>query len=96
MSELEDVASYIFMWNSLSDACPTCASLNGQDFRDQDIYQEVLWSPIWGNIWNLNADHSMAHGGAQHNCRCQLTVRVEFDWNKWSVIKELREANSLF
>jgi hypothetical protein len=40
---------------------------------DQDIFQNVLWDVFWGNIWNLDADHSLAHP----NCRCQLAVRVE-------------------
>ena len=98
MSELEDIASYIFMWISHLDesACKKCRALNGQEFRDQDIYQETLWSAIYGDVWDLNADHSLAHGRSPHNCRCQVTVRVEFDWANWEAIKEMREAYRLF
>ena len=97
MSGLEDIASYIFMWISHLDvkACKKCRALHGQEFRDQDIYQETLWSAIYGDVWDLNADHSLAHGRAQHNCRCQVTVRVEFDWDKWRVLQDIKEEHFL-
>jgi len=84
----EEEISYVFAWHALSDACPICRSLNGQEFRDQNLFQEKVWSPIWGDIWDLNADHSLAHGEHQYNCRCQLEVRVEFD------ITEIEEYNT--
>ena len=90
--KLQDVATYIFTWFSLSDACRKCRALNGRDFHDQDLFQEVLWDPVWGDLWDLNADHSLAHGREQHNCRCQLTVRVEFDWSKWRELNDFRNA----
>lgn len=95
MSELEDIATYIFMWNSLSDACPKCRSLNMREYRDQSIYQNVLWDSWYGNVWDLNRDRSLMHG-ASGTCRCQLTVRVEFDWSNWDALKEMHEAHSLF
>jgi len=66
------------MWNALSDACKYCAILNGREWTDQDIFQSVLWDPIWGNLWDLDAGRSLMHGGVG-TCRCQLTVRVEMD-----------------
>ena len=92
MSELEGIATYIFTWFSHADACKKCLALNGRDFHDQDLFQEVLWDPIWGDLWDLNADHSLAHGRQQYNCRCQLTVRVEFDWSKWQELTDFRSA----
>lgn len=86
--QLKGVATYIFTWQALSDACPKCRSLNGKEYRDQNIYQNTLWDVIWGDIWDLNADHSLTHP----NCRCQLTVRVDFDWSKWNAFKELNET----
>ena len=64
--------SYIFAWHSLGDACPKCQRLNGREWRDQDLFQNTLWDSFEGNIWNLDADHTLAHP----NCRCQLEVRV--------------------
>ena len=84
------------MWQALSDACKKCAVLNGREWRDQNLYQNVLWDPVWGNLWDLDADHSLAHGVKQYNCRCQLTVRVEFDWANWDVLREIHEAHALF
>jgi len=92
VSELQDIADYIFTWQALTDACPKCQSLNGQEFRDQDLFQEVLFSVVWGDIWDLNRDHTLAHP----NCRCQLTVRVEFDWANWETLQELHETIMLF
>ena len=96
--ELEGIATYIFTWFSHLDAkaCSKCRSLNRRDYRDQNIHQEVLWDPWYGNIWDLDADHSLAHGVKQYNCRCQLTVRVEFDWSKWRALQELRETISRY
>lgn len=71
MSSVEWV-EYVFAWHALSDACPKCISLNGREYRDQNLFQEVLWDPWYGNIWNLDAGHSLAHP----NCRCQVEVRV--------------------
>lgn len=92
---MSDGFSYAFRWNALSDACPKCRQLNGREWHDQDLFQGVLWDSIWGNIWNLDAGHSLAHP----NCRCQLSVRVnvafrdlqvEFE-NLLRVLRALRE-----
>lgn len=67
------IVDYAFVWHALADACPKCKSLNARQWREgQDIYKNVLWDTFWGNIWDLNADHSLAHP----NCRCQLEVLV--------------------
>ena len=73
----------VFMWHSLSDACPKCRSLNGHEWREQDLFQNTLWDAVWGDVWNLNADYSLAHP----NCRCQLEVRVEVK------LEEIAELN---
>lgn len=75
MTDTEYGLTYIFMWHSLSDACPKCRHLDGKEWRDQDLYQDVLWDYFFGNIWDLNANHPLTHP----NCRCQLEVRVEFN-----------------
>jgi len=72
---MSEPISYVFSWRALSDACPKCQALNGQEWNDQDLFQNTLWDPIYGDIWNLDADHTLAHP----NCRCQLEVRVNFD-----------------
>jgi len=92
MSSPDDAISYVFMWHSLSDACEKCRHLNGREWRDQDLFQQVLWDPIWGNLWNLDTDQKLTHP----NCRCQLEVRVEFDWSKWEEFQELQETIGLF
>jgi len=73
MSDVENAISYVFAWHALSDACPKCQALNGREWREQDLFQNMLWDPIYGDIWNLDASHTLAHP----NCRCQLEVRVE-------------------
>jgi len=89
MSTKEDYISYVFAWHSLSDACDKCKKLDGREWHDQNIYQGRLWDYIYGDVWNLDGNHSMAHGMYQYNCRCQLEVRVIFDWDK------IRELNLL-
>jgi len=56
--------------------------LNGRQWTDQDLFQSVLWDQIWGNVWNLDEDHSMAHGEHQYNCRCTLEVTVDVHLEK--------------
>lgn len=70
---MSEAVSYVFAWHALSDACPKCQKLNGREWHDQDIFQNTLWDPIYGDIWNLDASQTLAHP----NCRCQLEVRVE-------------------
>lgn len=87
----EDV-SYVFAWHALSDACPKCRSLNGQEFHDQNIFQSVVWSSIWGSVWHLDEGHTLAHP----NCRCQLELRVtiqplDFTRELTRLLTELRE-----
>jgi len=80
----EDYITYIFAWHAHGDelTCEKCRHLNGREWREQDIFQQVLWDPIGGDVWNLDEDHSVAHGKGQYNCRCQLTVRVEIHIEK--------------
>jgi len=92
MTEFEDIATYIFTWHAFSDACRKCRYLDGKEWSDQDLFQEVLWDPIWGDIWDLDAGHSLAHGREQYNCRCQLTVRVEkIEFEQLSDVQELND-----
>ena len=90
-TELQGIATYIFQWQALSDACKRCASLNMREWHDQNLYNEVLWDWWWGRIWDLNVDRSLMHG-ASGTCRCQLTVRVECDWNKSKWFQDLKES----
>lgn len=70
----EEYINYVFLWHSLADACLKCRSLNGQEFHDQDLFQHVLWSPIWGDIFDLDLGLPLTHGGPGNNCRCQCEV----------------------
>ena len=84
------IVENVFAWHALNDACPKCRALNGKEWRNQDLFQNVLWDAIWGDIWDLVADHTLAHP----NCRCQLEVRFEPVANR-DVKQMLREAKGL-
>jgi len=46
-----------------------------KEYANPNIYQERLWDPIWGDIWDFNSG-TLAHP----NCRCQLAlIKVEVD-----------------
>lgn len=47
-------------------------------------------SDTHGAIWDLNADHSLAHGARRYRCRCTLEVDVEVDWDKIEEFNELK------
>lgn len=88
LQELQDVATYIFTWFACSDACKKCRALHGRDFHHQNLYQNTLFDVIWGDIWDLNRDVEITH---LHG-RCQLTVRVLFNWDKWRELNEFRQT----
>jgi len=90
----ETAVSYVFAWHALSDACPKCRALNGREWHDQDLFQDVLWDPIHGNLWDLNVDRSLMHGGSG-TCRCQLEVRIHVDVNAVPSYVELVELTEM-
>jgi len=96
MSEVEDAISYVFMWHALSDACPKCQALNGKEWLDQDLFTHTVWDSVYGDVWDLDADHSLAHGAQQYNCRCQLEVRVAVELDELNEYAEFRELLRMF
>lgn len=92
MSELEGVASYVFRWTAHATACRKCQDLSSREWRGQDLFQPELIDPVHGAVWDLDADHSLAHGRLRYNCRCQLTVYVELDWSEWEELNHFRET----
>ncbi len=67
------LVTYVFSWHALSDACPKCRSLHMKEWRESELYKNTVSDPIWGDVWDLDSNRSLAHP----NCRCRLTVRVE-------------------
>jgi len=92
MSELEQLATYIFTWRTSRDVkvCQWCDPLDGQTIF-YDLFSDVLVSDLAGPVWDLNADRSLMHG-ASGTCRCTLEVAVELDWSQ---IQELHELQDL-
>jgi len=89
--QIDEAITYIFTWHSLSDACPKCQRLNGREYREQDLFQERLYDWMEGDIWDLNANYSLAHP----KCRCQLEVRVELHIEKIEEFATLQEMLEL-
>ena len=83
--------SYTFAWHALSDSCPKCQHLDGREWPEQNIYQNTLFDYLFGDVWDLNNDHSLAHP----NCRCQLELRVHIDMNKMDSLTELIDLMDL-
>jgi len=84
----EQIIEYVFAWHALSDACPVCQALNGREWHNQDIFQEVLWDPFYGDIWDLNRNIPLTHP----NCRCQLEVRVIIHWDNIRGLAEFKKT----
>jgi len=94
-SYASDGITYTFTWRAQGDACPECANLNGRSWTGQDIFQGTLYDAFWGDIWNLDDDRSMTHGGSGSQCRCKIDVTVHFDWNKIAEVHDLNELTNL-
>ena len=73
--------SYVFTWQGILDSrtCQKCRRLIGKQWRDQDLFQAVLWDPIDGDIFDLNRGVPLTHGRGPHHCRCTVTVDVIVD-----------------
>lgn len=78
---------YVYTWRALIDACPKCQSLDGKIWRGQDIFDHTLTDSYWGDVWNLDADQSLAHP----NCRCHLEVHTEIDSMKVRQVENVYE-----
>ena len=82
----EELWKYTFLWHSMGDACPKCRSLDGQVFQDQDIYEKMLYSPVWGDLMDLDTGFMFTHP----NCRCRCEVNAQCDITQ---VDELVEYN---
>ena len=83
---MSELVNYTFTWHALSDACPKCRALNGKDYVNVDVFKEVVWDPVWGDVWDLDAAVSKAHP----NCRCQLELR-KIDIDEEALFSELKQ-----
>ena len=88
---IDDLFSYVFIWHALADACPKCQALNGRDYRGQDLFHPELIDAEYGPIWNLEADHSLAHGREEYNCRCHLECKAFVELGEWQPYAELQK-----
>lgn len=85
---MSEAISYVFTWHALSDACPKCQRLNGREYRDQDLFQDVLWDPWEGDIFDLNRGVPLTHP----NCRCTVTVEVKINLEEIPEYERFRET----
>lgn len=90
MSEVDDARHTTFMWHSMGDACVQCAGLNGKIYEDQDIFNETLWDPFWGDILDLTTGQKLTHGHTGINCRCTCEVRIVYDITEIEPVMDLQ------
>jgi hypothetical protein len=95
VATLDDAISYIFTWESYHDpkVCPKCFALNGREYTNQDLFDATLIDSQYGAIWDLDTDHSLAHGSHKFSCRCQIAVCLVIDWSKIPELYALSEGN---
>jgi len=93
MSDVDDLVTYVFRWRTSRDGkvCAKCELLDGQVIF-YNLFAPILVSDTHGPVWDLDRDHSLAHGYHRYNCRCMLDVEAEFDWNKIAEFQELRNT----
>lgn len=84
---MSEPISYVFTWHTFHDAkvCKKCLALSERKWYGQDLFQDILWDPVYGEVWDLNIDRSLVHP----NCRCNLEVEVTTDLNKIPEIAEM-------
>ena len=92
-TDVDDAITYVFRWRTSRDegVCSICGALDGQIIY-YNLFAPILVSDTHGPVWDLDRDHSLAHGYHRYNCRCNLEVEVEVDWNRIGAFQELRET----
>ena len=70
-----------FTWKTEIDPCPECAYLREQTYT-QSIFDHAIVDPMMGEIWSLDADHALTHGGQGLRCRCGIEINVAFDFSE--------------
>lgn len=98
-SAVSNPFSYVFRWIGVNDrrTCPKCRRLIGRTWRDQDLFQNILWDPFEGDIFDLDRGVSLAHGRGPHRCRCGVIVDVYFDITKtklYHTIQKIKDATA--
>ena len=89
---MSEAVSYTFVWHAFAGACPICQSLDGQEFKDQDLFANLLFDKTGKPIWNMDADHSLAHGYGKFNCKCQLEVQVHIDLTQVEELNAVKDS----
>jgi len=94
VADIDDAISYVFRWIGIIDnrTCAKCKRLIGREYHDQDLFQNVLWDPFEGDIFDLDRGISLAHGGGPHFCRCTVTVEVQVNLENWQPYQEFQET----
>lgn len=65
---------FSFVWHTTwSEPCEKCLHLDGTTWDNVSLFDNILYDPIWGDIWDLNNDLPLTHP----NCKCYLEVRYE-------------------
>jgi hypothetical protein len=64
-------------WHTRVDdrSCPICLDLDGKSWKyhtDKDPFPLVLSHPLYGVVWDCDADKPRTHGAGIHNCRCKV------------------------
>jgi hypothetical protein len=58
---------------SWMEPCKKCQALNGRTWHGNELFQGVIYDPIWGDVWDLESDFPLTHP----NCKCYLEVTYE-------------------
>jgi len=88
MSNVDDVITFVFEWESQPNACPKCASLNRKQWITKNLDQPTINDDVLGPVWDLTADRSLMHGGSG-TCKCHLWVRVEITYSQLDSFRDL-------
>lgn len=87
------MARFKIKWRlGASDPCPICRGLSGHiwQFEVKDGFLPVL--TFHGlPVWNLEADHSLAHGRKPYNCRCYL----EYEFSLREYAQQIRSFTDI-
>ena len=84
MTERIKGLTYRIIWHSIPDKrrCKICEGLEGYTWTFEEAFPPFLEHPIFGVVWDMEANHSIAHefqGGLAINCRCFPEIIIDIN-----------------
>jgi len=88
----------LFTWHTQNDGkvCPICQPLHEAtwtfDTKLDRQFPRLLIHPVQGTVWDVDADEPRTHGDNSFNCRCWLSVEVDWSDIRSRILTKIKQV----